>query len=497
MRKKKTNRHLIRTVLMALTVPVTAFAAAAGLALVGIPVTGMDFDSPVKTSVGKKSVEKPYQVVSTQTNAYLAISNTFNTVDKNWKKQGSRIDAAGLPHPLSCVNPAPSLSVSQLYDIPRLGSAQVTITSYGAGVGAEAFKRIVTKAGSCQNNVSLLSVDQSVVGAESHRFQANWFNNNVTTVMWRYGDVVAYVATETKNAGNATAIARKIGEVLVPNLTACFNTESVSRDAKRNAYFAGKYFTGRLSTKTVETEKLEAPALTEQQIEAKVTKTDRGEELTLPDVLRPLLPTYPVWPELPNTLNPPNFPKAPAAQELSKTTGVRVSDPTGPGCGWAFMSNSVAPFDAARVAETNGSRILKAQTALDADGARWQKQVSAYWTAYANYVKKGKNYQEYAKSVRSVVKAWNAIAVDWQTYYTDHANWQIKEDARVQFLTDRKVAADEYNEAISTCDDLYASDDPDDTLEYNATCPPERPSILDEKPAVPEAEPVQPKDPRP
>ena len=496
--RKKASRHIVRKLALVISIPATALMAAVALSLIGIPVTGLDFSSPESAVISKKEVAKAYQVVATPTGGYTAISRTFTTTDSHWRKQGSRIEAAGLPHPLSCVRPSPAVSSSQLYDVPRLGSAQVTLTSYSAGIGADAFNRIINRVADCKNNVSLVTVSQSDIGVDTHRFQADWSDNHITMVMWRHGDVIAYVATETKNAGNATAIARKIDEVLVSNLTACFDTESVLRDAKRNAYYAGKHFTGNLETYTVEAEKVEAPALTEQQITAKVTQTNRGAELTLPNVLRPLLPmNYPVWPELPVELNAPTFPKVPAAQELSKITSVRVADPKGPGCGWAFMSNSTAPFDSTHVAEVNDSRILKAQTALDSDGARWQEQVSAYWTAYARYVEKGKNYQEYSKSVRSVVEAWNTIAVEWQTFYTDHANWQVVEDERVQFLADQKAAADTYDAAITTCEDLYASDNPDDTLEYNATCPPERPAILNEKPVAQETEPVQPEDPRP
>ena len=480
------------------SVPVTAFVAALGLALVGVPVTGLDFSSPESAITKKKEVVKPYQVVATQTSAYVAISKTFATADSTWSKQGSRIEAAGLPNPLSCVKPAPALSSSQLYDIPRLGSAQVTLTSYGAGIGADAFNRIVNKVDSCKKNISLLTVGQSDIGVDTHRFRAYRLDSNVTIVMWRHGDVLAYVATESKNAKNATAIARSINKVLVSNLTACLDTESVVRDAKRNAYYAGKHFTGNLETYTAVTERLEAPELTEQQVVANVTKTNRGEELTLPEVLRPILPTtHPVWPELPVALSPPTFPDVPDVQELSKTTSIRIADPIGPGCGWAFMSNSVAPFDASQVTALNDARVLKTQIALDADGVRWQKEISAYWTAYANYVTKGTKYQAYAKSVRSVVTAWNAIAVEWQTFYTAHANWQVVEDERLEFLADQQDAADEYNAKITTCDDLYASDNPDDNLEYDATCPPERPEILDEKPVAQETEPVQPEDPRP
>lgn len=492
------GRHLIRKTLMVLAVPAAAFGCAFGLSLVGIPVTGFehDADQAVKKAEPVATVRT---VAARTTAAQTSLEQIMDTADGAWKKAGSRITAAGLPHPLSCVKPAPSLSLSQLYDVPERGSAQVTVTSYAAGVGAKAFDRLVNKVDDCkQANVSLAAVPQDIIGTEAARMQTSWSGNSVTTVLWRRGDVIAFVATQTRNSANASSIAKSVDRVMSAELGKCADQQSTVNDALRNAFHAGKNFTGKRDTKDVTAVKAQKPVLTAEQESAGVKPFVRGKELDVPEVHRPVQPVaYPVWPDLPKIVTEPTFPERPKPQNLSATVDIRVADPTGPGCGWDFMASSVASFDAAQVQADNDERIDAAQALLDADVKRWTTETSAYYSAYAKYTKDVTDFASYAKAVADVAVAWSKIADEWADYYADYADWEQTEAERDDLIVDIKDAQNGYDDAIARCDELAASIRVEDIAEFAGTCPPVGPEVLDADVPKPTKAPAKPKDPRP
>jgi hypothetical protein len=463
-------------------------------------MAGIDLSEDKKAPVAATAPAAPYAVTSTVTPAQDATNKTFAKADAEWDKQGARLDAAGLPHPLGCVKPAPAISVSQLYDVPNRGSAQITVTTYPAGVGGAAFDRLVRKSAECKNaNVALSVLPQETVGTEASRFQSSWSGNNITTVMWRRGDVVAFVATQSKNAANATSIAASVDSALSANLGACVDQQSKSSDSTRNVLFARDNFRGNRSTRDVATRQASPPTLTAEQTAAGVKPVEvPSRSFSVPDVFRPVKPTaYPVYPALPKELDVPEPPAEPKPQTLKDVVDIRVPDPDGPGCGWAFAATAAAGYDAASIEARNDRREAEAQATLDADATRWVADVQAYWSSYAAYRQDVRDFRAYAKAVSETADAWSDIAQQWADYYDEYDKWETFEQYREDLIEAKAQAKIDFSDANTACDVLATSANPDDVAEYADTCPPERPEVLGVKVPKSQDAPSKPEDPRP
>ena len=445
----------VLAVLLALAVVPASWV---GLAALGFPVAGVNLFDSEELAPEAKPAAQITRADFTNTPAGEVFRGTFKDLDKVWNPSPIEVDAAGLPHPLDCVQPAPTLSNSKAYEADGK-DAQVTLAAYPAGLGGEMFKRLKEDVSNCKpSTTSTYVYDVSGVGVEAATIQVNWAGNAVETTLFRRGDVVAFVATDAgvDSAGRASVVDGALTRLMTPEV--CLNQSAGAEDQLRNALFAGKNFKGKGEKYPLTTEKLPLPKLTQEQKYDGVEQVKLGApKLSTPSVTLPNADyPYPLWPELPSPRTVPDLPSVPKAQKLKSDARIRVPDLQGPGCGWAFLTTVQPSYDAAAVEANNEKLIDSAQTLLDNDGKRWQRQVRKYWTAYHNYVVAINDYRSYASEVQTVAAAWQEIHEDWSQYYTDYANWEIYEDGRLQFLADQKQARTDWAEAKQYCKDYPA-----------------------------------------
>jgi hypothetical protein len=266
---------------------------------------------------------------------------------------------------------------------------------------------------------------------------------------------VVFVASDL--TADSAAYAEKVDAVLKNQLTSnvCVDQESGLSDRYRNAFYADEKFRGLLKDKLLFTEKKRPPAIPDSMIdEVKPTelpaKNYNVKRVTLPSDDYP----YPLWPELPKPRPYPDYPKVPEKQKLSSTVEIRIPDPKGPGCGWAFLETVSPSYDKKKIDGRNTSLINYAQKVLDADGPRWQKDVLQYWEDYAKYQRQVKRYGPYRREVKLVAEAWDEIHEQWKDYYTDHANWEIYMEDREDLIAAKKSARQSYQSALARCSAL-------------------------------------------
>lgn len=425
------------------------------LSLIGLPIAAMGFLHPEEKAPEK--VEKVIPVVDfRKTPAASVISATFKELerDKRFKANSTEVSSAGFPHPFSCVTPTAPLSQSKGYKV-RGDDAQVTIAAYPAGLGHEVFERLMKKVTECKPSTTYMTTaDSDGVGVEGGFASVAWSENRVEVTLFRRGDLIAFVATDANKDSKGKA--KIVDGVLERRLSkeVCPDPKGTEDAVTRNAFYAAKDFTGKREVYRLTTEPLELPTLTpELQAEGVKAVEIPGENYNIERVERPSDDfAYPLWPPLPKEPKFPKYPEAPKPQKLKSKTWVRVEDPIGPGCGWAFLTTVEPTYDAERIEAQNAARIDAAQAKLDADGPRWQADVISYWVAYQNYLDRIEAYEAYALKVKRVAKAWDKIHEAWRDYYTAYENWRLRDNARKAFIAQKKAAKQGYRDQIARCE---------------------------------------------
>ncbi|MBC9705745.1 MAG: hypothetical protein H9W81_12410 [Enterococcus sp.] len=310
----------------------------------------------------------------------------------------------------------------------------------------------------------------------------------------------------------------------------CLAEEYPETDNSRSP-FANVEFKGYYKPQNVEVAKLPLPTIPENM--KGVAKTPiPAPEVEVKDVEVPIKPTeYPVWPELPVSVEKPEVPQAPAAESpYKKDILIKAKDVNGPGCGWAFTGSVVPNFDEASAKTYNDQKATEAKSEINASAKQWQKDVLAYWEAYAKLKEAAPVWNTYVDEVNSVREAWAKIETDWANYREAKAIWDALTAERNDFLNRQKEAQKSYDDLIKKCEAQDKADkekaeeekknkdnpkpSPTPTPTPSATsdgkepavetepvrydCPAERPEILDQAaPADPGPEPATPADPRP
>lgn len=491
----------VRTVLAkavaVVAVPAVIGGVCFGLSALGVPVDLIPKPGDEPTAA---TIPAPQEVVEAVAPAPSLASNAidamFDQIDTAWMPQGRRVAAAGLPHPLTCVTPAPGLSVSQTYTTKAGQGAQVTIVSYPAGLGAWMFDQMPGKARNCKPASTSMTVTGSTgIGVESARYTVAWSGNRASIEVVRRGDVLTFTATTNPAPGTAKAV----DGVVAAHMGKCVEQKSTVADAYRNTFTAkGKYepyTTPEKVTRDPATEPTPPAGVDAVSIPAKTYK--------VPTVERPVERVYPVWPDLPEARPVPVAPEPPKPQVTSLTVQTLVEDTYGPGCGWEWMTSAKSPFDAADADRINTARVTRAQTRLEKDEQRWLADVVDYWSAYAQYRADVISYRKYAERVADVTKAWEAIDALWDTYWAEYDAWEQAKADRDRFIAQKKAARETYDDLMEQCLELaeepVASDVEKDVEaeEPDIVCPPVRPEILDQKAPKVGKEPSKPKNPRP
>lgn len=480
--------------------PAAAAAAAVlctlGLLLLGLPVLGLTGgDDDAEEQPQQDPVAYARVVEQSPLPAWRAVSRTFAGLPSDWERQGQLLTAASVPHPLSCVEIAPAVAMSQTVLVGG-SNVQATIAAWPAGVGAAALERMGQDAPGCAPSaLSVAVVAELPLGVEGRVFAVSGTDTSYEVLAWRRGDVVGFVAGTDREALDTAA--GEADSVLAGEVAErCVTQDSVPQDALRNQVHAGADFTGRTRGEPVRTAPVDWPELP-ADLQASGVRAIQvpGPAASVVPAVVPAQPAYPVWPPLPEPVELPEPPPDVEPQRTEALAPQRIPDPDGPGCGWDFAATMAPEYDEAEVRAVNAEALRRTRAELVEDGRRWQGDVVAYWVDYAAYVDEVEAYRGYTDEVVRVASAWEAIAADWAEYETAMEDWRSAEQARQDLIEAQTRARERYAEDSARCEEWLAEDPL--SPQYVLYCPPTFPAVLDEEVPASQPEPEPPADPRP
>lgn len=506
------------TVVLANALVVSGLHQVAGVRL--WPAWGGD-PSPTPPAVEVQAVARHTDPTPAQRVIEQVLATTPTAVKGRRWQEHTQVDAAGFPTAVTCGRPsgpgavvARARSWSQVSGpLPRQLSRSITVSlhAYSAGAGAVAFDRLVETVSRCPGawygyrgdlGVEAISVGAPVVGA----------------VVWRLGDVVAVVAGQTRNqampVSELAQPAREIDQRLQVALAeVCVDVEATSEQASRSPLVDRGHYTGLRVPRTVT---LPSPAATQDSsgVSPSVSPVPiPAPEIPLPEVTLPHRPADPVTPStLPSPVPRPTPPAAPSPAPTATTVTEQIEDTAGPGCGWAFTGQATPRFDAVQAAREFAEARKAALEKLERQWQQWEQAKQEYYVAYADYVKQAEAYQRYAQQVKEVAAAWREIQQERDAYEQVLRAYEAAVEAREKFLAEQAEAQRVWREALQACQATptpspaptpAASPSPTSpapavspSATPPVTCPPERPSILDQTPPPVPTKPTPPA-PRP
>ncbi len=493
-RAARRTRRWARTPLVLALPAASALAALVcvlGLVLLGVPVLGLaggPDERREQADAAPPPTGEPARAVGTPARAVLVA--TFAEVPRAWSTRGALLEAASVPHPLSCVRLTPAASASRGYEVDG-ASVQLTLAAYGAGLGAEALGRMTDEADGCApGGLRVSGTDLADLGSAAVRLRVSGPGTDYTIVAWRRGDVVAFAAGTEADVVQATAT--RVDEVLAGHLAGpCLDQEPTREDALRNAGYAGAAFTGRTEKVELRTARVPLPELPVEYLAAGVEATSLDEALPeLAEVTVPDPPEHPHALALPQPRTRPAPPAPVVAQVTEMAAPRRVPDPTGPGCGWAFTRTAEPRYSAPEAAAANRAAEARTREALEADGARWRADVLAYWVAVHEYRREAAAWQAYASEVARVAASWAEVERQWAEYETAAAAWAVAQAERERLMSAQASAREQYAAELAQCESWFAVDP--EGLDYALGCPPSLPAVLAEQLPDPGPEPTPP-----
>lgn len=297
--------------------------------------------------------------------------------------------------------------------------------------------------------------------------------STATTVI-RHGDVVAHIF-ETRAKADVGAIER----AMTAGIRDCADTSAYADDqALRNPTMEG--FTGWLQSEAVTFDGQAPP---------------RVDDLRPADVTLPTPPPYPHSPErLPN---PPQQPKAVLAPEYPPVVinvPLRVPDPVGPGCGWAFTGMIAPPEDPPQWKTDAEKSRTQAKEQLKAAVSDYHKKLKIYERAKADFDQLNPAWERYAEKVKEIDDAWRQQGERWTNYDKALEEWRKAKQAYDKFVAEQRKQQADYERQMRECqapqpipqpEPLPSDGEPSDDLPTPVPTPtptvacPTRPTILD------------------
>lgn len=479
--------------------------------------------------------------------AAVTLKKALNQPPKGWEGKGNILETPQTPYPFSCAADGINPVLSYAKNFKSNGSeVQVMLTAYTAGL-AEAgvqdkLKRAVTCGGGTYSRYKISGYD------DGYQINVSTSGQNTKTIMFRHGDVVAYVIGDAGSQTVSTS-SKDMYEHLSQLMRDVCATPKYSGTELSRSLFSGEDFKGYYTTAQA---KIPSVLIPDVPTDADYSAVAIGSPTTkLKSLDLPTQPTaYPVWPLLPKEVKKPKVPEVPDKEAPTEKDYEKLTkDSTGPGCGWSFTGSTSPVFDQPKADAQNKSAVDVTTKELQDEATQWQKDVLSYWEDYAKYQKQSPKWNKYTENVAKVKSAWAKIANDWDAYYTAKANWDQQVAIRDSFITAQKNAKSNYENQIQVCKawDVKqkelaqkrkeeerkrkeeeerkkreeeqnpptptATADPSESVTPTATtptptttapptepapnCPAVRPSILDQTPPTVGPEPSKPADPRP
>ncbi|QWC84546.1 hypothetical protein KLP28_13360 [Nocardioidaceae bacterium] len=402
------------------------------------------------------------------------------------------------------------------------GTVSVSVRAYGAGGGGLALAQLSGAVSSC---ASTYETSAPEVGVESFGFASS----DLSTLVWRRGDVLVSMAFQQSGGPGSLDAVTPWANAYDKRLRALLATTCAAQRAPVNASVRSPHlepgrYEGRRDFHVV---RLDVPAgwETAEEMTTAPTIPIPGPDLGLPEQpYRPYPPAAPIFPaSLPSEVVRPALPTAPEPAPEQAKAGEPVPDPVGPGCGWDFTGQAAPRFDAERAERIYLERRAEVQRSLRQQWRTWQEEQADYWEAYDAYESQAPAYLAYVEDASAVAAAWAEIQAERDAYASALAAREAAIEARKQFFIDQRRAQRRYDAAVVECRQQPPAPAPSPdqpggngngqgngggnngpsrgnqqpTQPTGPTCPPERPSILDEDPPTIPPEPTPPADPRP
>lgn len=504
--------------------PVLA-AVTMALAACAVPVGGMALAGIAPWDVGQEADDGRHEateqhittIADRHTPAAVFLDELADHIDDEWDVAGW-VDGARAPHPLLCGaqhDPAGSFSVTVTND----DQAQVYALTYPAGLGAAELDSQLRDVRSCAASATTRSVD---IGVDGHDVASLWSGTGTTTRVWRHGDVLLYVSSDS--ASTMGKVAGRLEEMATELLAdQCLDPAAGTSDALRSPLHDD--FEGWMVDHEVT---IPDPERTEA--------TQLPEPLEIVDVSLPLERPYPVWPPLPDPVDKPAEPERPQWPATATTVRITQEDPDGPGCGWAFTGQAAPVFDHDAIQVANNQTIDAARADLEAGVDAWRRELTDFWRAWPDHLAAVDDYARYGEQVAATEEAWEPIDAAWRTYRAQEQAYQADLESYRQTLEARRQLSEQYDERVAMCleaadivdsaqDEGQPAPDPtqepgadladeagadpeetpqaaadprlDEALTLLASCPPQRPALLDQPEPAPPVAPTPPADPRP
>jgi len=493
-------------------------ASALGLTLAGIPMLP---EPPEQVAAAPAVVDQRKVIAAKDSPAVLTINKLMAGTAK--LDATGQVKPGGSPAlPFSCPagNYGASYSAARTF-VHQEERLQVVASAYPAGYGAVAFDAFRTQLRGCASGVgSINSWTDKVDGNTALLVDLRQSGGTTRTMMLRIGDNLIHIQGPTSQLHSA---AREVAGVFKSSGT-CASTTQGAEAFSRNP-LAGNGFEGYYVSETVKVDKPKTPKIPEDAEFEEV-----NDELPpLPAPVTPMTqPSFAVYPAMPSAVKYPVKPVKPAEPELSSDIMVNTQDEVGPGCGWAYTGSPGAVWDAQGALKENAQSIDDATGKLNDGVKEWTELTLAYWEDSAKYEKAVDKYEKYAQQVTDVNTAWVKISDTWETYNTELANWQEREDAIKTFADDQAKAIEQFETELAECKAEAAkpaptptptptptpeidpetgeeiTPDPEPSVEPEPVSKPvncdedvKRPAIIDQTAPEPLQKPVEPADPRP
>lgn len=368
--------------------------------------------------------------------------------------------------------PYPSIANSKSYTKSgRKNFTTVVAYAYGAGEGRVAVDKLQEQASSCSGSAGLSS-GASPTQDSNGGFSAYYLSSGKTIFVntWAVGDVVLSISSTSRAQANSVSseyndYTRGLIEPM------CLSLVSKDSDVTRNPYISGKSYTGWNKGRKVDLNKDAAginPGFInpEQAVSGKgytlgslpgennapTLDSIPGDEISYDTVILPQEPLKPFPDILPDPVKKPlDAPKAPKVPEESMTVAERVKDDKGPGCGWAFTSQSSPVFDDTAEKKAADEREVKAQDKMQTNQISYYGQVADYVEAYEKYAISVEEYKDYYEKVEKVRTKWQDITDKRDDYRRKLDQYYADLKNREDFFDRQKKAEEQYKQDTEAC----------------------------------------------
>ena len=289
---------------------------------------------------------------------------------------------------------------------PLIAGAELWPTGYGAA----AIEAIVKRAEGCVARGEQITVERrKVAGFPAVLVSVASGADTIHTLRWSVGDITLSLTGEDipLNEAALRRWTRRAAALLKP---ICTDLKPSVEDARRSPWHDPDKYRGLVDHVTVGAD---LPQIIEEM------PPHRPELRGLEQVQRPDPPDgVPYWPEsLPAKVAFPERPVRPKEPATKRRVVFPVPDPTGPGCGWAFTASPAPQFTQTESDAQREGRVAATTQRLNDELAQWAAQEAQWRGAMVGYDTAALAYRDYARDVRAVTKAWDAIRDDWSRYY--------------------------------------------------------------------------------